>query len=431
MQGDTIFAVGSGRVKAAVSVIRISGPFADDALRLFGVALPEPRTAVAVLLKDPAGGIIDQALVLRFASGRSFTGENMVELHCHGGRAVLQAVLDRLGTCEGFRMAEPGEFTRRALLSGKFDLVQAEGLADLIDAETEEQRAMAIRQYDGELARKTVAWREGLVETLSLTEAGIDFADEELPDLAAEIVAGCRNALEMLERELAGAAAAERLREGFEVALVGPPNVGKSSLVNRLASRDVAIVTEVAGTTRDVLEVRLDLGGLPVTVLDMAGVRESGDAVERLGVAHAIRRAEAADIRVFLSEDGVVPGEVAFRDGDLLVRAKADSGGATGELAVSGLTGAGIGVLLDALHEALKSRTLDASSLVRERHRRAVEKAVHKLQRAVEHTEAEPVAWELVAENLRLAIRALDGLIGRVDVEHLLDEIFQRFCLGK
>lgn len=431
MRGDTIYALGTGRVKAAIGVVRISGPSADDALLAFGIEPPEPRKAVLRRLKGGDGQDIDQAVVLRFVAGASFTGEDMVELHCHGGTAVVRAIVDRLARCDGFRMAEPGEFTRRALASGRLDLVQAEGLADLIDAETEEQRALAMRQYDGELARKMAIWREDLVGALSLIEACIDFTDEDVPELSSEVDFLCRRVVRTLEGELAGAAVAERIREGFEVALVGRPNVGKSTLANRLARRDIAIVTEIAGTTRDVLELRLDLKGLPVTILDMAGLRDSSDVVEKMGVEQSLRRAKAADVRVFLVLGDELPEEVARRDGDLIVRAKADDGGRPGEPAVSGLTGAGIDTLLNALHNELLSRTLSASSLVRERHRRAVARAATEVGHAIERIEAEPVAWELVAEHLRLAIRALDGLIGRVDVEDILDEIFSRFCLGK
>ncbi len=425
---DTIFAQATAPGRAAVAIVRISGPRAFDALRRLGGGRPADRLASVRWLKDPHdGSAIDQALVLCFPGPGSFTGEDVVELQVHGGPAVVRGLLAVLGGLSGLRPAAAGEFTRRALMNARLDLAQVEGLGDLLAAETAAQMRQATALISGTFSNRADGWRNALVGALALVEASIDFSDEELPDdplgPATVLLA---NVLRDLRHELRGAGAAERLREGFEVALVGAPNVGKSTLLNAIAGRDVAITSERAGTTRDVLEVRLDLRGLPVTLLDMAGVRAADDEIERIGVDRAVERAARADMRVFLVEtDGAVPAEVARAPGDIVVRSKADL---TGE-GVSGLTGVGLGALLDQIADELGRRAESASSTSHARQARAIADAAAAVDAAL-HGLARSEA-EMVAEDLRTALRCLDFLVGRVDVEAVLDVIFRDFCIGK
>jgi tRNA modification GTPase len=431
----TIFAQATARGRSGVAVIRISGPRAPRVIEAFGAAPVAVRRAALRMLHDPdTGEAIDSALVLRFEGPASFTGEDVVELQLHGSLAVTRAVTDALTRLPGLRPAEPGEFTRRALINGRLDLAQVEGLGDLIEAETEAQRRAALRMMQGAVGRLAEEWREGLVSTLALIEASIDFGDEDIPDdLRPEVLPRIAAVRASMARELAGGAMAERLREGFEVALVGAPNAGKSTLLNALAGRDVAITSEVAGTTRDVIEVRMDLRGLPVTLLDTAGLRATGDAVERIGVARARDRAAAADLRVVLAVDA---GDVArlgldLRPDDIVVRAKADLVPGAGGLGVSGLTGAGIGALLDRIASVLETRAVGAGSLSHARQREAIARAVSVLDAAERFLATDPAQAELAADSLQQALRALDFLVGRVDVEAVLDVIFASFCLGK
>lgn len=427
---DTIFAEATARGRAGVSVIRISGPGAFAAgARLAGPLPPERRAGLRRLVVGEE--TIDEALVLCFGSGRSFTGEEVVELQLHGSTAVVAAVQAALAALPGLRQAEAGEFTRRALENGRLDLAQVEGLADLIDAETEAQRRQAQRVLDGAVGRRAEGWRRALVRAAALVEATIDFADEDVPvDVAPEVRALVAEVAADLRAELHGYGAAERIRDGFEVAIVGAPNVGKSTLLNALAGREAAITSAVAGTTRDVIEVRMDLAGLPVTVLDTAGLREATDEVERIGVERAMRRAEAADLRVFLVEAGAEP-LLPPRPGDLIVAGKADLERAQAGLAVSGKTGQGVGELVGAITEELQRRSRGAATIVRDRQRQAVERALGALESASHALDRGPDRAELAAEHLREACRALDMLVGRVDVEHLLGEIFASFCIGK
>lgn len=432
MRDDTIYAVATANVKSAIAVIRISGPSADEVLDAFAIDPVPVRRSALRILRGTDGAAIDEVLVLRFSEGASFTGEKTIELHCHGGVAVTRAILRQLAELPGFRLADPGEFTRRAVEAGRFDLTQAEAIADLIEAETEMQRRLAMRQYGGELGQKTAIWREDLISALALLEAGIDFADDDLPELSDEVISRLRKVAVSLADELDGAAAAERIRDGFVAALVGRPNTGKSTLFNCLAHREMAIVSDVAGTTRDILELRLDLRGIPVTLLDMAGIREVRDEVEAIGVKRAVERAREADIRIFLLEGEDAPVGELLQAHDIQVTAKADiQSGPNDRLAVSGLSGQGVDALLEKLRSELESRSLKASSLVRERHRRAISEALSELSRAEAVLISASDAPELASEHVRWALRALDGLIGRVHTEHLLDEIFSRFCLGK
>ncbi|NBB81637.1 MAG: tRNA uridine-5-carboxymethylaminomethyl(34) synthesis GTPase MnmE, partial [Verrucomicrobia bacterium] len=298
---DTIFALSTAPGKAGVAIIRVSGAAAFQAVEPLVDSLPAPRRSGLRSVKSPDGDVLDTALVLTFEAGHSFTGETTVEIQCHGSRAVVSAILDALGRQDGLRPAQPGEFTRRALENEMLDLAQVEGLADLIDAETEAQRKQAVRVLSGQLGARAEEWRRKLIRAAALLEATIDFADEEVPeDVSPEVSELLESVRAELDKEIAGVGSAERIREGFEVAIVGAPNVGKSTLLNVLAGRDAAITSEVAGTTRDVIEVRMDLSGLPVTLLDTAGLRTTEDEVESIGVDLAMKRAKAADLRVFL-----------------------------------------------------------------------------------------------------------------------------------
>lgn len=423
---DTIFALASAPGAAGVAVVRISGPAAVSAATALAGSLPEPRQAALRVIRGADGAMIDEALVLRFAAGASFTGEDVVELQLHGSVAVVAAVLRELGDRSGLRQAEAGEFTRRALENGRLDLAQVEGLADLIDSETEAQRRQAMQVLSGRLGDQAEAWRTDLIRAASLVEATIDFADEDVPvDVMPEVTELLERVLRGLVREQQGAVVAERVRQGFEVAILGAPNVGKSTLLNALAGRDAAITSDIAGTTRDVIEVRMDLGGLPVTVLDTAGLRETEDVIEGLGIQRARERAERADLRVLLAEGDAVP-EVELRDGDIVVQAKADLRGGEG---VSGLSGAGVPELIERIRAELSKRASLIGTATRDRHRVAMNVAERHLTAALQlGGEGEPA---FLAEEIRTAVRALDSLIGRVDVENLLDEIFSSFCIGK
>ena len=429
METDTIFAPATARGRAGVAVIRISGPRAHSAVvQLCGDRPPERRASLRELRQGD--DVLDTALILVFGAGRSFTGEASAELHLHGSVAVVSAVLAALGGMAGLRLAEPGEFTRRALENGRMDLTEVEGLGDLLSAETDAQRRQAQRVLSGSVGRRVEDWRRRLIRAASLLEVTIDFADEDVPtDVTPEVLSLVRSLRVEFQREARGVAAAERIRDGFEVAILGAPNMGKSTLVNILAGRDVALTSAVPGTTRDVLEVRLDLGGLAVTILDTAGLRETEDEIERLGVGRAKARAEAADLRVFLVGPDGHPDADMVRPDDIVVLAKADQGGGvTG--AVSGLTGAGVPELLERIEAALGARTAAAATLTRERHRQAVLRGEQFLEAAEAGVESgRPV--ELVAEDLRGCLRALDALVGRVDVEHILDDVFSNFCIGK
>lgn len=424
---DTIFALASARGKAGISVVRISGPNSFSVLDKFGASLPKPRFASLRTLTF-GDEVLDECLVTSFPRPRSFTGEDVLELGLHGSVATVSAVLSAMSTMEGFRLAEPGEFTRRALENEKLDLTQVEGLSDLIVSETEAQRRQALRVLSGALGRKTEVWRFDLIRAAALLEATIDFVDEDVPvDVLPEVLQLIQRTKSELSKEIEGAMVAERIRDGFEVAIVGRPNVGKSTLLNALAGREAAITSEAAGTTRDIIEVRMDLRGLPVTIIDTAGLRESGDFVERLGIARARERAESADLCVVLleSHDDVPP--FVPRPGDILAVAKSDI--CRGDF--SAVTGEGLDALVGQITSALEKRASLAGTATRHRHRVAITTADTSLGIAVDRIDASPEHVELIAEDLRSAIRAMDSLVGRVDVDHLLDEIFSNFCIGK
>lgn len=428
---DTIFALATARGKAGVAVVRISGPAAFVAAEAIAGCLPDPRYSALRRLRSSAGDTLDDALVLVFAPGSSFTGEAVVEFHLHGSTAVVAAVLRELGGQPGLRMAEAGEFTRRALQNGRLDLAQVEGLADLIDAETEAQRRQAQRVLSGAVGQRAEGWRRGLIRVAALLEATIDFADEDVPvDVTSEVLERLDAIVAELRAEVVGAVMAERIRDGFEVAIVGRPNAGKSTLLNALAGRQAAITSDVAGTTRDVIEVRMDLGGLPVTVLDSAGLRAAGDELESMGVARALERARQADLRVFLCDDAGLPDELTPMPEDLIVQGKADVRPGMG-LRVSGTTGQGVAELVRRVADRLGLRAAGAQTITRERHRVAVLRAIGAMESARVEVLQGPDRAEIAAEEMHRAIRALDSLVGRIDVEHLLGEIFASFCIGK
>ena len=427
---DTIFALASAQGKAGVSVIRISGPLALDAAnQICDRPLPEKGRGLRCLL-DLNGGHLDEALVLSFTAPASFTGENIVEFQVHGSTAVVSAVLDRLTITPDLRLAEPGEFTRRALENGKLDLAQVEALADLIDAETEAQRKQAQVVLSGGLGELAERWRVDLIRAASLIEVTIDFSDEDVPvDVTPEVTALLNAVAQDLQAETEGVKIAERIRDGFEVAIIGAPNVGKSTLLNMLAGREAAITSEYAGTTRDVIEVRMDLGGLPVTLLDTAGLRETDDHVEGIGIELARKRAEQADLRVFLVEpDEAI--DLEMQPGDIRLRPKADRLEDTSG-SISGKTGQGVDHLVAHISDTLKDRSTQVGVATRMRHREMMLAALRSLTESQLVLKRGSEFYEIAAEDIRSAVRSLEMLVGRVGVENLLDEIFSSFCLGK
>jgi tRNA modification GTPase len=479
---ETIFALSSGRPPVAIAVVRVSGTRAGAALKTLIGKVPDPRKAALAKVRGPGGEIIDQALVLWFPAPHSETGEDVAELQLHGGHAVIAGVLSALSRIEGLRPAEAGEFTRRAFENGKLDLTAVEGLADLVMAETEGQRRQAFRQMTGALGQRTESWRSQLIQALALVEARIDFSDEA--DVPQDLVMPALQIARALEGEitsvLADGGRGERLREGLVVAIAGPPNAGKSTLLNRFAKREAAIVSPYAGTTRDVIEVHLDLAGLPVTLLDTAGIRATEDPVEREGVIRARARAASADLVLWVidARDPVPPDwaksgrpapatwvirnkiDIIQEDGDRNEaishnRRKNESMSHTSKplrnidnkkltdknelkfnnnepvFDISAITGEGWEVLLARLAQYAQAYLAggEPALVTRERHRRALEDTLTALRRAL----ARDIAGreDLLAEELRIAGRALGRLTGRVDVEDVLDAIFRDFCIGK
>src|SRR5579862_1092961 len=451
---STIFALSSGRPPSAIAVVRISGPRAGVALEKLTGRVPEPRKATLARVRDPQSNeVIDEALALWFPAPRSETGEDMAELQLHGGQAVIAGVLDALSTIEGCRPAEAGEFTRRAFENGRLDLTAVEGLADLIAAETQAQRRVAYRQLKGLIGDRAEAWRRRLIEALALVEARIDFSDEA--DVPEDLVGPALHAAQQLRSMIAGVLAdgrrGERLRDGLVVAIAGPPNAGKSTLLNRLARREAAIVSPYPGTTRDVIEVHLDLDGYPVTLLDTAGIRESDDPVEREGVRRARARAAAADLVLWVTDASAAEGAPAGKVNDLprsdlwLIRNKIDlaaerpaenrestSGEPPTTFSISATTGAGMDPLIASLADHARNyfSATEPSLVTRARHRNAFAESTAALGRALAEGRAGG-REELIAEELRSAAVALGRLTGRVDVEDILDGIFRDFCIGK
>jgi len=458
---STIFALSSGRPPAAIAVVRISGPRARLALERLTDRVPQPRQATLLRVREPASGeVIDEALALWFPAPHSETGEDVAELQLHGGHAVIAGVLRALSAVEDCRMAEPGEFTRRAFENGKLDLTAVEGLGDLIAAETAGQRRQAFRQLKGLIGDRAEAWRQRLIEALALVEARIDFSDEA--DVPEDLITPAAKIARCLRDEIAIALAdggrGERLREGLVVAIAGPPNAGKSTLFNRLARREAAIVSPFAGTTRDVIEVHLELDGYPVTVLDTAGIRDSAEPVEQEGVRRARARAAQADLVLWVTDvsaEGRAPAELPQLKSDApqwLVENKIDlleesasrrsiagpcrhpqSSEFKFVFSVSAERGEGLDALFGALAEFGRDSFAagEAAVVTRARHRRALEETAAALGRAVAESAAQSPREELIAEELRHAAWALGGLTGRVDVEDVLDKIFREFCIGK
>jgi tRNA modification GTPase len=444
---DTIFALSSGRPPTAIAVIRVSGPGAGPALLALAGRSPVPRRATRALLHDRQQQPIDDAVVLWFPAPASATGEDVAEFHVHGGRAVLAALVAALAEIDDLRPAEPGEFTRRAFENGKLDLTEAEGLDDLIHADTDRQRRQALRQLKGLLGDRARRWREQIIAASALIEAGIDFSDEgDVPEqLMAPALLRIRQLADEVEAVLGAQAHSERLRDGLVVAIAGPPNVGKSTLMNQLARREVAIVSPHAGTTRDVIEVQLDLDGYPVTVVDTAGIRHTDDPVEQEGVRRARARASEADLVLWLDDarQGVEagPSEVGGTTPVWSVRTKIDLDPAdavgpqrvhrygTG-FSISASRGDGLADLIAALVGFVEQffGGDDAALIGRERQRRLLQRTAESLRRSLE---VGAQSEELIAEELRAAAHSLGQLLGRVDVEDILDVIFREFCIGK
>ncbi|MEK9280603.1 MULTISPECIES: tRNA uridine-5-carboxymethylaminomethyl(34) synthesis GTPase MnmE [unclassified Bradyrhizobium] len=438
---QTIFALSSGRPPSAIAVVRVSGPQAGLVLTTLADKLPAPRLASRRLLQDSAGLPIDDAVVLWFPGPASATGEDVAEFHVHGGRAVLSAVFTAISAIPNTRAADPGEFTRRAFENGKLDLTEAEGLDDLIHADTDRQRRQALRQLQGLLGDRARDWRERIIEASALIEAGIDFSDEG--DVPVELMAPALKTIGSLHSEitkvLAAQGHAERLREGLVVAITGPPNVGKSTLMNQLARREVAIVSPHAGTTRDVIEVQLDLDGYPVTVIDTAGIRETDDPVELEGVRRARARAADADLVLWLTgpgaeadgrQDGAAPVWLIRNKIDLGDEASIATAAADRTFAISARRGDGLTELIEALvgFAAAFFATGEGALVTRARQRDLLRQAADCLQRSLGLVKD---GEELVAEELRAAAYVLGRLLGRVDVEDVLGAIFQKFCIGK
>lgn len=420
---DTIVALSSGRPPAAIAIVRTSGPAAFDAARVIAGPLPEPRTAVLRRLVAPRdGALIDEALVLRFDGPNSSTGENIVEYQCHGGRATVDALVSCLLGQPGFRLAEPGEFTRRALANGRIDLTEAEGLADLLMAETELQRRSAMARAGGDLRKRLDGWRDRLLQLSAQAEVAIDYADEEEGAMAADLARPIGELAADLA-ELVGAPRVEPLRDGIRVVVAGPPNAGKSSLVNALAQSEKAIVTHIPGTTRDVIEVPLAIDGVPFVLVDTAGLRESDDVVEAIGIDRARSEADRADILLWLGNGTEVPDHPAL----IAVSAKSDLGPKVVGLPVSAVTGEGLRALMAEMLDRARALLPKGDELALDRRQHELlgdaESALRRAARL-----SDPV---LVAEELRVARAAIDKISGRAGVEELLDALFGRFCLGK
>jgi len=454
----TIFALSSGRPPAAIAVVRVCGPQASVALEKLIGRVPAPRYVALVKVRDPNGGeAIDEALALWFPGPHSETGEDMAEFQLHGGHAVIAAVFEALGQIEGCRPAEPGEFTRRAFENGRLDLTEVEGLADLIAAETPAQRRQAYRQLKGLIGEQAQAWRKQIVEALALVEARIDFTDEaDVPeDLVGPALCAAQQLRSKISAALGDQGRGERLRDGMIVAIAGPPNAGKSTLLNRLARREAAIVSPYPGTTRDVIEVHLNLDGYPVTLLDTAGIRESSDPVEQMGIRRAAERAAAADLVLWVIDGSAIDGSVngigvgssggkPFESetwtitnktdaavNSLWINCESQSASSDRKFAVSALSGEGMDALIEALAAHARDYFAGAESglITRARHRRALEETVGALDRAL--AQGGSGTEELIAEELRSAATTLGRLTGRVDVEDILDVIFRDFCIGK
>ena len=427
---DTIFAQATATGRAGVSVIRVSGPQAFDIASIF-CDLPDVGQIGLRAVRGSDVALIDRAVVFCFENGASFTGERVVEFQVHGGLATVARLLSELSAQKGCRLAEPGEFTRRALENGQLDLNQVEALSDLIDAETESQRQQAIRVLDGSFGDAGERWRGKLLRAAALLEASIDFSDEEIPDdLSVEVIHLVEETRASISAILERSTVAAKIRTGFTVAIIGAPNVGKSTLLNCIVGRQAAITSDVAGTTRDVIECRVDLQGLAVSFLDTAGLRDSKDEIEKLGISKAYEMADAADIRVFLIEEEGEPLAITMRDGDIVRLNKGDERGLDVE-AISGKTGQGISELLNLIVERLAVKTPTDVVAIRERQITGLRAADSFLAPVLTLVQSDPLPFELASQELYFALSELDFVFGRIDIESVLDEIFSSFCLGK
>ncbi|KIT14967.1 tRNA uridine-5-carboxymethylaminomethyl(34) synthesis GTPase MnmE [Jannaschia aquimarina] len=428
MAADTIHAPATAPGKAGVAVVRVSGPSARTIAEKVAGTVPKPRYASLRLIRHPDDGtLIDRGLVLFFPGPDSFTAEDVVEFQIHGGPAIVDAVLESILATGLSRVAEPGEFTRRAHENGKLDIVQVHALSDAIEAETELQRVFAMRRLEGEAGERFRAWRDDLLFTMARLEASIDFSDEDLP---ADVLGGLKDRLVRvslaLREELDGFWSMQRLREGFRVTILGRPNAGKSSLINKIVGEQRAIVSSTPGTTRDVIESRVDLNGIPVVFVDTAGLRETSDEVESIGVALALKDADRADLRIVLVAGNDPLPEIELRDDDLLIRSKRDL---YPEADVSALTGDGIATLVNRITSVLRGRIHMSSGISRRYEYDAMSKAQHHISEVIEGWDAVDV--EILLAKLYPAVQALGRVIGDIDLDDLLDEIFSSFCLGK
>ncbi len=441
-QSDTIFALASGAGKAGVSVFRVSGPKALDVVKaLTKGSVPKPRQAALRKFYSTDGAPIDEGLILTFVAPQSFTGETSAEFHTHGSPAVIET-MSAAFLAAGIRQAEAGEFTRRAFENGRIDLTEAEGLADLIDAQTEGQRRQAYRQMQGGLKSVYENWRSRLIDALAAIEGEIDFPDEQdVPDaLSHRAYEPLKTVIDDMSKALIHSRASERIRAGIQIAIIGPPNAGKSTLLNRLAGREAAIVSDEAGTTRDVIDVHMDIAGLPVSFADTAGLRDTDNRIEAEGVRRALLRSEDADLRI-----GVLSAETAseisqlaeaLEPGDFLLLNKADqaqfdlTADDVLKFSISAKTGEGFEDFLSVLTEAIKTRfaLTEQAGLTRMRHRDCAERARTSLERAVENLTMAP---ELAGDDIRSALHAIKELAGEADIEAVLGAIFSRFCIGK
>ena len=433
-QQDTIYALASGLGTAGVAVIRISGGECINIIKkLTKIKKPIPNKAYFSPISFN-NAILDKAIVLYFKAPHSFTGEDVLELQIHGGRAVIQSVCQALSTFDNCRPAERGEFSRRAVINGKMDLTEAEGLLDLIHAETEQQRRQAFAQMDGNLSKLYESWRAQLVHHLAYTEAFIDFPEEDIPEeKELAINTDIQNLIQQIQRHLDDEHKGEKLRDGFQIAIIGAPNVGKSSLINALTHKEVAIVSQIAGTTRDIVEAHLDVNGFPVILADTAGLRDSAEQIEAEGIKRAVKKAEQADLILFVQDatakqEQNIPKSLLkkkiitiWNKKDLINTTKMKDG-----YFLSAKTGSGIGALWDEIKQILLSSATNGAVITRERYRVALKECVSSLKSALQAQ-----ALELKAEDLRLAARALGRITGRIDVDELLDVIFRDFCIGK
>jgi len=427
---DTIYALATPLGRAGVAVVRVSGPDAFISLHsLCNDIRIKPRKTMLCDLYTQEGLHLDKALVLPFKGPHSFTGEDVVELHLHGSIAVIQKTLETLSKITNFRQALPGEFTRRAFSNEKLDLAEIEGLADLIEAETEAQRVQALKVLSGKLGERAQEWRSMIIKAMALIEVTIDFADEDVPtDVSEDVKSILTNIINDLSFESTGINVAERIRVGFEVAIVGKPNVGKSTLLNTLAGREAAITSEQAGTTRDIIEVKMDLDGLPVTMLDTAGLRETNNSIETKGIRKAIERANSSDLVILLTDDGKKLQEIK-NPNILTFISKCDNGDMKNGL--SAVTGFGIDNMLDTVKKELRNNVQNQGVATRFRHKEAIDSSINKLIKAKKFVTDGSAFYDLAAEELRQTAYTLDELFGKIDVEKVLDEIFSSFCLGK